>query len=111
MTDQVTNEEVQTARERVDNLRSAIEAEKSRASAQATSNSNIVRKASLDAEAERLERELAALRVANDPANVAAQVEALTDQVAATNEEQVVDTSAPVLPPLPTDDGPADDDN
>jgi len=112
MTDQVTNEEVDQARARVDRLRDAIAAEKSRASAQATSNANVVRKATLDAEGDSLERELAALQEANDPSVAAAQVAALTGQMTDAVTPDVVNTAPPVLPPLPTDDGPpADDDD
>jgi hypothetical protein len=110
MSDTVSDEEVQEAREYVDTLRDKIAEEKNRASVIASDNENAVRKAALDNEAENLERELAALQAANDPATVQAQIETLTSQVDASNEPQVVDTTPPPPPPLPTDDGPAADD-
>lgn len=105
MTDTVSDEDVLEAREYVDTLREQIADEKAKASATASENNNAVRKASLDNEAQNLERELAALREANDPKNVEAALGAIVQQVDASNEPQVVDTTPP---PLPTDDGPAD---
>lgn len=110
MSDTVSNEEVQEVREYVDTLREQIAEEKAKASAITSTNNNAIRKASLDTEAQNLERELAALREANDPANVQAQVDAITAQVEASNDPQIVDTTAPTPPPLPTDDGPQADD-
>lgn len=112
MSNTVTDEDVQESRAYVDDLRERIADEKAKSAAIADTNNNVIRKSTLDAEAERLERELAALRAANDPAAVQAQVEALTSQVEAVNDVHVVDTTPPPPPPLPTDDGPsADDEN
>lgn len=111
MTDSVTDEDVLASRQRVDSLREDIAEEKARSSAIASSNENVIRKSALDAEAERLEAELAALKAANDPSAVEAQVAALTSQVDHSNDAQVVDTTPPPPPPLPTDDGPSADDN
>lgn len=61
-----TQDQVERARERVDRLNEEIAREKAKAAALATSNVTDLRVAQLNAEGDRLQQELDALRTAND---------------------------------------------
>ncbi len=108
MTDMVTDEQVEEVRQRVDMLREEVQAEKAKASAIAQANNNVVRKTTLQVQEAALQAELNALREANNPENVQAALDSTTGQIESALEPDVVDTT---LPPLPTDDGPADYEN
>lgn len=66
---QVTDEEVQESRERVDALRAEVEKAKYEQAVSDRSNENEYHKSTLDAEAERYEKELASLRKNAAPAD------------------------------------------
>lgn len=73
-----TNEQVAEARERVERLNAEIATERARASSAATDNVNDLRVAQLNAEAIRLEQELARLKAANSTQDTV--VETVTQQ-------------------------------
>ena len=87
MAETVTDRDVVKARERVDRLNQAIADERAKAYAQSKEGENAVRKAQLDVEAERLERELEALRSATKPAVVRTNVDDTVSAVRAGDVE------------------------
>jgi hypothetical protein len=93
MAETVTDDEVAQARARVEDLRDQIADEKNKIAATLVNDENAYRMASLDAEATRLEAELAAIRDANSPEAREATVGQVTEQVAATAAPQPVVTT------------------
>lgn len=71
MSENVTDEDVEQARKRVDSLREQVNTERQKRAANAKSSENALRKSRLDAEAEKFEAELKALREKAEPQKVA----------------------------------------
>lgn len=93
MSDFVSDEEVQAARDRVEDLRAQVAEERQQNAANARSNENAHRKAALEAEAERFEAELAALRQQDEVATAPA--------VPAQPTPTSIPTSTPTPAPVP----------
>jgi hypothetical protein len=77
----VTDKDVAAARKKVDKLNEQIAEEESKLVSNVASTENVVRKAQLDTEAERLQRQLDALKESNSAAARKAATESLVEQV------------------------------
>lgn len=82
MAETVSDKDVVKAREKVDRLREQIAEEQSKAAAVLVDGENQVRKARLDAEAARLEAQLAALKESNKVSVQREATAAVVEQVA-----------------------------
>lgn len=100
MAGEVTNEDVQQSRERVDRLNAELAAAKAANAAGARSGENEYRKAQLDQEADRLQAELDALRASVAPAPAPATTAPTRERPA----PEPITASSPEPIPAPTTD-------